>query len=779
MEFKRKIMPSFRKNHRQSIKRRWILSCISLTLIPIFIGIFIFFTNINNFKRQTIQNNEVLLLQIQSLMDQEFYDVKSIVQKLSTEPSLNAFSLFSKNSDNTLLKRQLKEKLSQYRGYSTYIQDIYICFWDTDEFVSDKTAAPSRIFYYTYHNNARLSYEEWVALLRRTHVDETVVLPMGENKTSLAYVKALPLFSEANINATIVVLIDNENISAMARSVGQKTSCEMNLLLRNGSPVLPLSSILSAGAEKFPAFDRHGGVINRTAAEGGVVLSSLPSTTFDITYILGTPRSAYYHELRHVNLLFIAGLFIVILGSICFTAWFICKNYAPIKEIMDIVRCPEVSGQPGSSTDEYSVIKNAIVSSKNASDEMQNKLNRQGKTLFNTMLTLLMFNSSFAPGGTGREDLARLKSYFALEYFSVLLLSLDKQKAPETGIPFSEEEALRLSSFLQETPLLQKSNSIFWVIEMNDRFILLFNMDENCSSQWTDFVQDVETELTAWWHQTFKKKLLITASRCSRGLESISHAYEEAEYSMKYRLVFGTSFQSQNRNDALPSLSGSYFYPPEEETKLFNVIASGDAEKARETFNNLWRINLEKKPFTSGFLYCLLFDIMGTVIRACNLITPVSSINSNLIGTVEKLIVESNLDEMRKYILGFICDVCHVYSDEHSKSTDTLKNNILEYIDSHYDDPNMSVEYIGEVFGKSRAYLFSLFKEDTGFSLLYHINKVRVEHAKKFLRGSTRSVQNIASLVGFNSSISLTRTFKKYESITPSQYRELNPNNKG
>ena len=124
-------------------------------------------------------------------------------------------------------------------------------------------------------------------------------------------------------------------------------------------------------------------------------------------------------------------------------------------------------------------------------------------------------------------------------------------------------------------------------------------------------------------------------------------------------------------------------------------------------------------------------------------------------------------------LLAFLGEVCQVYSCEHSKSTDKLETEIFAYINEHYQNPDLSVEMIGDVFGKSRAYLFSLFKENTGFSMLYHINRIRVDKAKELLLDKNRSIQDIASQVGFNSSINFTRAFKKYEGITPSKYREV------
>lgn len=166
---------------------------------------------------------------------------------------------------------------------------------------------------------------------------------------------------------------------------------------------------------------------------------------------------------------------------------------------------------------------------------------------------------------------------------------------------------------------------------------------------------------------------------------------------------------------------------------------------------------------------------MGTLLRACSMISPLSSIDIEIHEIFKKLNSERKPSTMYRYLSAFLGEVCQIYCCEHSRSTDKLKEEILHYIEENYSNPALSVELIGDVFGKSRAYLFSLFKEDTGYSMLYHINRLRIDKAKELLTITkhSKSIQDIATIVGFNSSINFTRAFKKYEGITPSKYREI------
>lgn len=82
---------------------------------------------------------------------------------------------------------------------------------------------------------------------------------------------------------------------------------------------------------------------------------------------------------------------------------------------------------------------------------------------------------------------------------------------------------------------------------------------------------------------------------------------------------------------------------------------------------------------------------------------------------------------------------------------------------------------------KSVSYVSKLFKEKTGQNILYYINMVRIENAKKLLRESRQDtgIGEIGKETGFTNSNSFIRIFKKYEEMTPGKYRELNLQNTG
>lgn len=96
---------------------------------------------------------------------------------------------------------------------------------------------------------------------------------------------------------------------------------------------------------------------------------------------------------------------------------------------------------------------------------------------------------------------------------------------------------------------------------------------------------------------------------------------------------------------------------------------------------------------------------------------------------------------------------------------------MIEWIRSHYDQP-MTVEELAARYHYHPAYLTSLMKKHTGYSLNTYVNHIRLAAAKNLLcQGEFLSVASIAHTCGFPDEKYFMRLFKKQEGMTPGQYR--------
>lgn len=95
---------------------------------------------------------------------------------------------------------------------------------------------------------------------------------------------------------------------------------------------------------------------------------------------------------------------------------------------------------------------------------------------------------------------------------------------------------------------------------------------------------------------------------------------------------------------------------------------------------------------------------------------------------------------------------------------------ILQCIEQNYK--NISLKSLANHFHYSEAYLSTLIKKNTGFNFIVLIKKLKMASAKNYLLNTNLTIVKISEYVGYNSADHFSRTFKKYYSISPQQYRD-------
>jgi AraC-like DNA-binding protein len=96
---------------------------------------------------------------------------------------------------------------------------------------------------------------------------------------------------------------------------------------------------------------------------------------------------------------------------------------------------------------------------------------------------------------------------------------------------------------------------------------------------------------------------------------------------------------------------------------------------------------------------------------------------------------------------------------------------IADYIQTNYTDPELSGDLLATKFGISISYLSTVFKEKTGGKLLDYIHQCRLKQAQELLLNTDQTIETIAANVGYHNALTLTRAFKRYLNVTPGRFR--------
>ena len=146
------------------------------------------------------------------------------------------------------------------------------------------------------------------------------------------------------------------------------------------------------------------------------------------------------------------------------------------------------------------------------------------------------------------------------------------------------------------------------------------------------------------------------------------------------------------------------------------------------------------------------FDILLTVNKESNLSAEIAS--SRLIMDILSIL----LQEVTK-----------------PKNSDTPHKTNLEsirnYLDEHYTD-KFSLDELAEEFFISKYYLCREFKNMYGITLNHYVIAKRITLAKKLLRFSPYTLEEIATECGFYDASYFNKQFKKSEGISASDFRK-------
>ena len=104
------------------------------------------------------------------------------------------------------------------------------------------------------------------------------------------------------------------------------------------------------------------------------------------------------------------------------------------------------------------------------------------------------------------------------------------------------------------------------------------------------------------------------------------------------------------------------------------------------------------------------------------------------------------------------------------KETDAVAN-AIEYMERNYFQ-TIEVASLARSFGYSRAHFSTLFAKRTGVAPHQFLTKTRIENAKKLLRETSFSMEEIAFSIGFSSAQQFCSHFKTLTGLTPLQFRK-------
>jgi len=128
-------------------------------------------------------------------------------------------------------------------------------------------------------------------------------------------------------------------------------------------------------------------------------------------------------------------------------------------------------------------------------------------------------------------------------------------------------------------------------------------------------------------------------------------------------------------------------------------------------------------------------------------------------------------EAMKKWFLDKTAEICSNMENAREKEAVSVIEKAKAYIRDNYKK-DISLDEVSREVDISPYYFSKLFKQETGGNFIEYLTEIRLKNARELLKDSRLSIKEICVESGYSDPNYFSRIFKKYEGVTPSEFRE-------
>lgn len=260
----------------------------------------------------------------------------------------------------------------------------------------------------------------------------------------------------------------------------------------------------------------------------------------------------------------------------------------------------------------------------------------------------------------------------------------------------------------------------------------------------------------------------ISLGSVKERFQGITNSYKEADIVSKYKYLYGKN-KILGINDIKPRIKEYIKY---DDINVSEFMRSG-LYKDINNFVDKFVESMKEKGMDS-FIYVnyTLIDIMTNAAKFVReLGRNIEEILPEAIQFEDDLAIVDSVPKFKELMINVLERVLicrdNMIEDKYYCTISKAK----EYINRNFADPSISLNSVASYVNISPSYFSSLFGQETGETFIEYLTKLRIKKAKELLKTTLKRTSEIAYNVGYNDHHYFSYIFKKWEGITPKEFR--------
>lgn len=721
--------------------RKMIWSYIPLFLVVFsFLAFFFLQAMVEQNRKNAKESNEVFAAQLLQSVEVSLKTVDHMVIRELLNNKLLASYYEESDSSNVVLSYEVLKRVNELKQEVSLIDSFYLYRYSDGTIFSG--SMQNKLDQFEDREFAR-SMSGMSARPNWTNIRRYQEFSFQNPRQVISVVHEVPVNS--GTQGLFVINIDISSFRATVSSLYNESSTFVNIFDRQGNPIYA-DNLQQARKVMASLKSSYTGWSIESGMNSGLLASST-SAFSSVWFAVGV-------------LVFICGLVLII--------YITRANYKPLEEL--VVKLNHTLFSSGGSAvslaaDEFAFIESAInnfaAQSKLAEREFSKAAVLKRKNAFSIMIY----------GDHEQRDAAEASPFEGLSlptYHALKAVVIEVDNPEQTFFTYSGRDRslfkFVISSVVNE--MVQQRGMAVWLEWTSPTHLtgILF-VDEQQD------LTPIYESIIDWVAKNLKFTVTIGVGRSSSSLEKVRLSYEEACSLLHFKAVLGTNriirytdAQNQQQKDAHEHLRTIH-----EISTAFRQADEGWRKLFRTFFDDI----RADKPTKAEIV-----KLMNYMLAHLELHLSSSSreeyqmIRQALEEARQKMESFDTLDEMSEALYVTLdASVKKLQEVRESRHHYHMLQDVKEYIEREYANPDLSLDYLSEKFSISAKYLSRLFKESFGENFLDSLMSIRIGIAKELLLQNQDSVQEVGEKVGYPNAATFRRVFRKVEGVSPQDYR--------
>ncbi|WP_164716383.1 AraC family transcriptional regulator [Paenibacillus whitsoniae] len=730
---------------------------------------------------EVIKSNNKYIEQARDNVDHTLSNLDNLTYQMSLQPSIRRALYLSEqtwDSDQLLFQENI-EYLKSIKLANTLISDLWVQFYRYPVVLNNISKYNSDYYYEdVYKVDSAMNWNE----RRARHIGFTY---MGRQSATsydipssvLTFARTAPL-SNLSPTGILYVNVKTEDFSKMIQQGSDPSPAFIFTLDKSGNVVF--SNPMRSGQEalfemmknelstKFTSIEASNGQLQEKIGGEPYEIVFTSSLVGDWKYISVVPRSFItqkVNQFRQFTLM--AALLCLIVG--CIVSYLLTSRiYRPIHQIVEYMnqfgrKDTEGKGKKENELEFINRIMNYVYY-ENAN--LRDAFNRNLPALHHKAIDDLLEGS-----GTSAE-LNRLSLELGLSFrfdsYQAIAFDIGEFAHTDQGSARIEEMISLVDKPCCEGQLSAMETRT--IRKRSDLLVTLLNIDWENPDMGS--VYAYIRSVTANLHRVYSPTITVGVGKLYSRAEDISLSYDEALRALQFKIVRGEG-SVIFVEEVAGLLIGQPVYSLDMEKRIINLVKTGNVAGWKAQLETLWLHNLNDRRLTPEMIRNLFHALAGTAIRTVYEVnSSMEEIFGNSFDIYKQLDRQSGVQQRITFMEETFGKISEWIQHHKQGQSSHMFIKIKEYVEQNYSQ-NLSLTVLGDALGLSPSYLSSIFKEITGMNCLDYINSKRIEKAKSILSLTEGTIADISDQVGFTNSNTFIRVFKKYEGVTPGQYRQI------